>query len=277
MSLLLLNNLEPHAVQVKRYENMKKIFLFLTGLLFAVNVFGQSSDFVIEAGVLKAYNGAGGDVVIPDGVIEIEESVFEECTGLTSVIIPNSVTVIGHFAFGSCPNLTSITIPNSVTGIYKGAFEYCSGLTSLTIGSNVTDIVEAAFYDCSNLTEIHSKNPTPPDVSPLTFYKTPRATCKLYVPEGSLNDYKTASGWRHFKNIFEEGTGTERSVTSDTRISSLDGAISVETNRPVQVSIFTVSGQKVYQSEIAGNLKVRLNKGAYIVTAGTTSQKVVVE
>ena len=35
---------------------------------------GAKSDFVInEEGVLTEYNGSGGDVVIPDGVVEIGE------------------------------------------------------------------------------------------------------------------------------------------------------------------------------------------------------------
>ena len=65
----------------------------------------DSSDFTIEDGVLIKYNGAGGDVVIPDGVKEIGSQAFWECIGMVSVTIPAGVTIIGDVAFYKCENL----------------------------------------------------------------------------------------------------------------------------------------------------------------------------
>ena len=39
-------------------------------------VFEKEGDFVIEDGVLVAYQGSGGDVVIPDGVVSIGGQAF---------------------------------------------------------------------------------------------------------------------------------------------------------------------------------------------------------
>ena len=64
------------------------------------------SDFVIENGVLKYYTGAGGIVVIPDGVTEIGNYAFNICTSLTSITIPDSVTSIGDRGFRGCENFT---------------------------------------------------------------------------------------------------------------------------------------------------------------------------
>ena len=82
-----------------------------------------NSDFVIEGGVLKQYNGPGGDVVIPEGVTAIGYSAFSNRTGLTSVTIPDSVKEIGHFAFSNCTGLTSVTIPDGVKEIGGSAFK----------------------------------------------------------------------------------------------------------------------------------------------------------
>ena len=45
-------------------------------------------DFVIEHGVLTKYEGAGGGVVIPEGVTEIGRNAFYRCMSLKSVTIP---------------------------------------------------------------------------------------------------------------------------------------------------------------------------------------------
>ena len=54
----------------------------------------NASDFVIENGVLKRYAGKGGDVVVPDGVVEIGNSVFEGWGAITTLTIPDSVQSI---------------------------------------------------------------------------------------------------------------------------------------------------------------------------------------
>jgi hypothetical protein len=95
------------------------------------NVNGAAdSDFVIEAGRLKAYHGASTDVVIPDTVHEIGEGCFEGM-GVTSVVIPDSVTNIGESAFEDCTGLTGVTIPSGLECIEKSTFSGCSNLTTI--------------------------------------------------------------------------------------------------------------------------------------------------
>ena len=83
----------------------------------------ENKDFVIENGVLVKYNGRGGDVVVPDGVIEIGYVVkknglqwlyigaFENCTSLTSVTLPDSVEKIQPLAFRGCTALERFNVP----------------------------------------------------------------------------------------------------------------------------------------------------------------------
>ena len=72
------------------------------------------------------------DLVIPEGVTEINNSTFESYKKLTSVTIPEGVTVIGSNAFRGCENLTSVRIPSSVTEIGYAAFVECPNLESVT-------------------------------------------------------------------------------------------------------------------------------------------------
>ena len=41
---------------------------FAICLLLGLGVFASRSDFVIEGGVLKGYNGGYGDVIVPEDV-----------------------------------------------------------------------------------------------------------------------------------------------------------------------------------------------------------------
>lgn len=95
-----------------------------------------------------------GTYTIPDGVTNIEDYEFSDCTALTNIIIPNTVTEIGDYAFYGCSGLTSIIIPDSVTSLGLRAFASCSGLTSITIPSTLTSIASCLFEGCSGLTSI---------------------------------------------------------------------------------------------------------------------------
>ena len=113
---------------------------------------GSSSDFEIVNGVLVKYNGAGGDVTIPDGVIMIDSRAFYG-SRITSVAIPNTVTSIGYEAFADS-SLESITIPDSVTNIGGSLFFRCSHLSNVTLGKGIQSIPTTMFYSCSGLTSI---------------------------------------------------------------------------------------------------------------------------
>ncbi|MDE7391171.1 MAG: leucine-rich repeat domain-containing protein [Treponemataceae bacterium] len=77
-------------------------------------------------------DGLPENLVIPDGVTEIGEIAFEDCTNLTSVTIGDGMTSIGERAFYNCKSLVSVTIPGSVTSIEWGAFDGCEKLTDVT-------------------------------------------------------------------------------------------------------------------------------------------------
>jgi len=116
---------------------------------------GAMKDYNSTDNLSPAYmNSSVKKVVIEEGVTNIGNWAFSECSSLTSITIPDSVTNIGAAAFDSCGSLTSITIPGSVTSIGTVAFYNCSGLISITIPDSVTNIGAAAFDSCGSLTSI---------------------------------------------------------------------------------------------------------------------------
>ena len=166
-----------------------------------------------KTNLLACSSAATGDITIPNSVTSIGGWAFSNCSGLTSVTIPNSVTSIREYAFAGCSGLTSVTIPNSVTSIGEGAFAECTDLTSVTIGNGVTSIVDYAFYFCKSLSSIYNYATSPQVIDSEVFGgeefeqdgvkygPVDQSLCKLYVPAQSVNLYKTANGWKEFKNI----------------------------------------------------------------------------
>lgn len=80
--------------------------------------------------------GSGASVELPGSVVAIENRVFTECTGLTTINIPDGVVSIAENAFGSCKELVDVTIPASVTSISGGCFRSCDRVTEIVVASN---------------------------------------------------------------------------------------------------------------------------------------------
>lgn len=94
-------------------------------------------------------------VIIPEGVTDIKENQFYECSALKNVVIPETVTEIKSFAFADCFELASVIIPDSVTSIGDHAFFRCSELKNAMLSENLNKIEVATFCECLNLKNIN--------------------------------------------------------------------------------------------------------------------------
>jgi hypothetical protein len=113
-------------------------------------------DFEVLDGVLAAYWGSGGNVVIPGdaGITSIGYSAFSYNLNMLSVFIPEGVTTIEDGAFQNCEYLTAVTFPQTLTTIGEGAFGYNHSLTSVEFPDSLTTIGRNAFANCDNLTAV---------------------------------------------------------------------------------------------------------------------------
>ncbi len=121
---------------------------------FTSNVTPQSNDFVIENGVLIAYNGTSEIVEIPDTVTEIDGEVFYGNNVIREVVIPDSVETIGALAFQNCSNLETVTFGTGLKTIETYGFFNCSKLTEIDLPDTVEHIGYSAFMNCSNLVSV---------------------------------------------------------------------------------------------------------------------------
>ncbi len=114
----------------------------------------EGDAFVVENGVLTAYNSRETEVVIPEGVTAIGEGVFANRSDLRSVTFPEALTSIGDRAFEKCTGLRSAAFPVGLTSIGEGAFGRCAGLRSVSFPESLTSIGDNAFEMCTGLSEI---------------------------------------------------------------------------------------------------------------------------
>ena len=81
------------------------------------------------------------------------------CNRLTNLILPDGITEIDSWTFGCCSSLTSFTIPDTVTSIHSGAFDGSDSLTSITIPDSVTSIESNVFSNTPWLRAKQNENP----------------------------------------------------------------------------------------------------------------------
>lgn len=104
-------------------------------------------DMTIVDGVLKSFSG-GGEVVVPEGVTEIGESVFAANSDVTSVILPSTLKKIGKQAFYACAALRTAEVPQGTVEIGDGAFANCTALSSVHIPESVKVMGGWVFRGC---------------------------------------------------------------------------------------------------------------------------------
>ena len=114
----------------------------------------HNEKFVVAGNnVLIKYNGNDENVIIPQGIKVIGESVFC-CKNMRSVSIPDSVEYIGNSAFFDCENLESVTVPESVKCIGSQVFAGCINLKTAHIPDSVSERGVYVFADCTSLDSI---------------------------------------------------------------------------------------------------------------------------
>ena len=176
-----------------------------TGSVNTTHTYANIGDYVITIDPVDGCElgfGDGTDSHCVMGSTETDGSVYRNM--LQDVQVGISVTSIGFGAFLGCFSLVSITIPDGVTSIGDYAVNFCYSLTSITIPDSVTSIGSYAFNSCYGMAEYHLKPTTPPTLSSTNAFTSIPSDCIIYVPQGCLNAYKTATNWATYASKMQE-------------------------------------------------------------------------
>lgn len=183
----------------------------------------------------KLLDGSYTSYEIPNGTEKLKRDAFHSYTSLTAITIPPTIKTINPYVFYGCTSLnrvnitdlsawcgidfktsgsdissnplstanrlymngtqiTNLVIPSDVTEIKPYVFFSASGFTSVVIPDSVTSIGNNAFNGCSSLTSVTVNATTPPSLGSHALDDT--NNCPIYVPEDSVETYKTA--WRTY-------------------------------------------------------------------------------
>ena len=185
------------------------------------------------------YSKAGKYVVKVKGVTGIA-AVFNPndflsiySTALKNVELNSEVTSLNNNAFWRCFHLENIGGNAILTTFAAGATSYTGALKSFTpvinanntqscfymcfslrkvvLGGNVQSIANNSLYACYSLTEIHIRATTPPTLGGASIFTGLPSDYIIYVPVGTSETYKSASGWSTYADhILEEGQTPNR-------------------------------------------------------------------
>ena len=228
------------------------------------------------------------EIELPASLETITDGVFQGCKNLIAFHVHENnqyfSTVDGVLfdkkkeklvSYAKAKESNSYTVPNGVTVIGKHAFQNSNTLTEIILPATVNAIGTCAFYFCDNLTNITYYNPEPPMVVDGPIHLG-AANIEIRVPIGSKEKF-IAVGFRGFKSI-TEFDASSIPITNATVVNvypSADGIIIAGLQIGETISIYTVTGQMLYQLVATNNEEtIVLPKGIYIVNVGKSIFKI---
>ena len=122
-------------------------------------------DYITEIPLLWADRSAS-EIIVPNGILAIEDYLFDSWANLIKITIPGSVRSIGEGAFSNCTSLSTVIMNEGLEIIGGWAFASCISLEEIIFPDTVTEIGQAALAWCTNLKKVY----IPPSVTFIADY-----------------------------------------------------------------------------------------------------------
>lgn len=229
-------------------------------------------------------------VTLPESVTYIDNYAFDSSENLKSVTMSDNVTYIGHWAFRNCYNLENLKLSANIKFIGNYVFDKNYKMTEITLPATLTNIGGFVFEGNPQLKTVYSLSTTPPEVKKgylngdeiYTLFddNDDYADRVLYVPEGTVDDYKLTFGWNQFKDIREikgstDGINAPAASTAIEVAPAGKGAMRVSAPAATTVRAYDLSGRKLFEKKVeAGTTVINGIASGIIIVNG---KKVAVE
>ncbi len=212
----------------------------------------------------KAFAGCHNltSVIIPEGIISIEDQAFSYCRSVTGITLPHSLKTLGNAVFESCYNLFYVNLGNGVDLIPDQTFSYCRNLKKVLFTGNVKEVGENAFFKCVSLQKIYYKstvdlwqnisigdgNDCINNAQIITDYNYDKIYDNVYT-----TDDKVAVSYSGHSNV--------SFVSSDSKVLQVDGVTS-------SVNTTGTTNTKVVELDMVNEANVKFTYGEYYMYTG---------
>ena len=118
---------------------------------------GKIKNFELFKSPWYSLNDKIREIHIGEGITELGNHLFYDCSMCESVTLPSTLTRIGTAVFYNCKNLASITLPNGLTTIEGHTFTNCEKITEITLPAGISVLPEGVFGNCYRLAKVEIK------------------------------------------------------------------------------------------------------------------------
>lgn len=137
-------------------------------------------------------------IMTRDGWFAQNYRLYQNGTEIKEVALPEGMERIDE-VFSCCMSLEKVTLPSSALYVGGGAFFTCKNLKTVINLSKIPQTVYRYEQGAINATRAMSRADS--DTSDDPFNNVDKAACTVYVPQGSVDTYKSADCWKGFTNI----------------------------------------------------------------------------
>lgn len=236
------------------------------------------------------------ELLLPEGLEEIEEDAFNGCANLQKVQMPtslkhigrsafsgSSISTVGNFdnvnmidswAFAGTKNLETFVVPENVSVVNDYTFYYCEKLGFVYLPTKIRKFGNDAFYGCESLTFIDSKIEDIDSVmvdyssylEAYTSFGNIPDTCTWRVPCGTSEKYKAQPWWVSTWRIIESPCVIS-GVTNNSGVRWTNGKPTISLNTDEYIQIYNTSGVlvQIIKAKSGEQYQIDLPRGMYII------------
>ena len=131
--------------------------------------------------------------------ISIDAYAYFGCLSLKNAYFGEYISYIGDYAFSGSGIITfmwdSWSFDAAMNKIPTGCCKNCDNLTYVVLPESIHEIWDEAFANCTSLCWVQFNSAVPPIVYNSNAFANLPTYCEIYVPEGSLSAYTSATNY----------------------------------------------------------------------------------
>ncbi len=181
---------------------------------------------------------------------ELSAEAFNDFNLMDTLVLPENLEKINYKAVANCVNLKEVEIPATVTNIEDSAFAFCNQMTTMKVKAVI-----------------------PPAIEAKTFENVDR-TIPVYVPDGSVADYKAHIYWKEFNIVGDGVASTSADIVEAEELSFVQHGNTLVFGEEQEVKVFSIAGICVF-SGMAREVNIE-KAGVYVVVTEGAATKIIV-